>query len=93
VQLVAPSATATDIWEKSGVPLSTLDPAIVMTAENCVDAALAGLDLGEAVTFPSIENASELLAAYDAARLALLDSSTTGKPASRYVTAHPSSIS
>jgi hypothetical protein len=37
-----------------------LHPAIVMTAENCLDAALAGLDLGEAVTFPSVENASEL---------------------------------
>jgi short-subunit dehydrogenase len=83
VQLVAPSATATDIWEISGVPLSALDKSVVMTAEDCVDAALAGLDLGEAVTLPSVENAG-LFAAYDAARAALAAATQNGKPASRY---------
>jgi uncharacterized protein len=85
VQLVAPAATATDIWEISGVPLSALNPDSVMTVEDCVDAALAGLDLGEAVTLPSVEDAAALLAAYDAARVALLGASQTGKPASRYL--------
>jgi len=28
----------------------------VMTAENCVDAALSGLDLGESATLPSVED-------------------------------------
>jgi short-subunit dehydrogenase len=56
VQLVAPAAIATDIWEISGVPLSQLDPATVMKAENAVDAALAGLDLGEKLTLPSVED-------------------------------------
>ena len=87
VQLVLPSATATDIWEISGVPLSALDPNIIMSVEDCVDAALAGLDLGEAVTLPSVEDAAALLAAYDAARIALLGASHTGKPASRYLAA------
>jgi short-subunit dehydrogenase len=32
IQLVLPGATATDLWETSGVPLSALDPAMVMTA-------------------------------------------------------------
>ena len=27
-----------------------------MTAENCVDAALSGLDLGESATLPSVED-------------------------------------
>jgi len=84
VQLVTPAATATEIWDISGVTLSALDPATVMSVENCVDAALAGLDQGEAVTMPSVENADALLAAYDAARTALLAASQTGKPASRY---------
>ncbi len=84
VQLVAPAATATEIWDISGVTLSALDPATVMSVEDCVDAALAGLDQGEAVTLPSVENAAALLAAYDAARVALLGASQTGKPASRY---------
>jgi uncharacterized protein len=45
VQLVLPSFTATDIWELAGVPLSRLDQTVIMSAENCVDAALAGLEL------------------------------------------------
>jgi uncharacterized protein len=84
IQLVLPPATATDLWDISGVPLATLDPAIVMTVDNMVDAALAGMDLGERITLPSVENASNLLAAYDSARTALLSASRTGKTASRY---------
>lgn len=83
VQLVLPAATATDIWELSGLPLSELDPAQIMTPENCVDAALAGLDLGEAVTMPAVEDI-ELFKAYESARLALAAASANGKPASRY---------
>ena len=49
-----------------------------------VDAALAGLDLGETITVPSVENASKLLAEYDAARMTLLGAAQTGKAASRY---------
>lgn len=87
VQLVAPAAIATDIWEISGVPLSKLDPATVMKAEDAVDAALAGLDLGEKVTLPSVEDL-HLLTNYDAARLALLGSSQSSKPATRYSFSH-----
>lgn len=83
VQLVAPAATATEIWDLAGVPLSTLEPANVMTAENLVDAALAGLDQGELITLPSVEDA-QLFVDYDNARLKLLAASQTGKPASRY---------
>jgi short-subunit dehydrogenase len=83
VQLVAPAAIATDIWEISGVPISQLDPATVMKAENAVDAALAGLDLGEKITLPSVENL-QLLSDYDSARMSLLGSSQTSKSATRY---------
>lgn len=83
VQLVLPAATATDIWELSGLPLSNLDPATVMKVEHCVDAALAGLDAGEKVTMPSVEDA-KLLDALDAARFGILGNSQHGKPASRY---------
>jgi short-subunit dehydrogenase len=84
VQLVCPAATATDIWEISGVPVTQLDPATVMTVENCVDAALAGLDMGEAITLPSVEDPAPLLTAYDAATAKILSSAQSGKPASRY---------
>lgn len=83
VQLVAPAAIATDIWEISGVPLSQLDPTTVMKAENAVDAALAGLDLGEKVTLPSVEDL-QWLTNYDTARMTLLGSSQSSKPATRY---------
>jgi short-subunit dehydrogenase len=85
VQLVLPGATATDLWDISGVPLSALDPKIVMSAEQCVDAALAGLDRNELVTMPSLENA-ELLATYEAAQLALFKGAQNGTPATRYQT-------
>jgi short-subunit dehydrogenase len=84
VQLVLPAATATDLWDISGIPISALDPAHVMSVDDCVDAALAGLDLGEKVTMPSLED-NNLLAQYDASRLALFAASQSGRPASRYV--------
>ena len=86
VQLVAPAATATDLWELSGLPLSNLDAATVMTAENCVDAALRGLDLGEAVTMPS-SNEAGLLPLFDELRVKLLVAAQHGKPADRYAAA------
>ena len=83
VQLVLPATTATEIWDVAGVSLSKLDPAIVMTPGNCVDAALAGLDQGEPITMPSVHDMA-LFAAYDSARAKLYAGSRTGKPAERY---------
>jgi hypothetical protein len=83
VQLVAPSATATDIWDAAGIPLSTMDPQVVMNAEDCVDAALAGLDLGEQVTFPSVED-PQLWKNFEDAAAQLFQGAMRGKPASRY---------
>ena len=81
VQLVAPSVTATEIWEEDR--LNAMDPRIVMTAEDCVDAALAGLDLGERVTFPSVEDA-QLWKNFEEAAAKLMQGAMSGKPASRY---------
>jgi short-subunit dehydrogenase len=83
VHLAAPGAVATDLWEISGVPLSKLDPAIVMTAERAVDAILSGFALGESVILPSVE-CYELLQHYEEARLALLTASQTSNTANRY---------
>jgi short-subunit dehydrogenase len=60
-----------------------LDPDTVMTAENMVDAALAGFDQGEAITWPSVADTS-LWDKYDAARSTLFAATQTGKPAARY---------
>lgn len=85
VQSVMPAATATEIWseETSGVPLSALQKETVMTAEDLVDAALAGFDKGEAVTWPSVGDAG-LWDRFDAARGALFAATQTGTPAARY---------
>lgn len=85
VQAVLPAATATEIWseEISGVPLSALEPSRVMSAQDLVDAALAGFDQGEAVTWPSVSDAG-LWTAFDTARAALFGATQTGTPAARY---------
>lgn len=83
VQLVLPASTATEIWDASGVPLSALNKESVMTTENMVDAALAGLDLGETITWPSVADAS-LWERYEAARSELFANTQAGTPAPRY---------
>jgi uncharacterized protein len=83
VQLVLPASTATEIWDLSGVPLSALNQEAVMTTEHMVDAALAGLDQGEAITWPSLPDAA-LWDRYDAARSELFANTQVGKPAARY---------
>ena len=83
VQLVLPATTGTDLWEISGVPLSVLDPKIIMTPENLVDAALAGLDQNETITLPSVAE-GQLWTEYDTARLKLLGASQVNTPAPRY---------
>ena len=83
VQLVLPASTATEIWDLSGVPLAALNKETLMTTENMVDAALAGLDQGETITWPSVADAS-LWDKYEAARSALFAGTQAGTPAPRY---------
>jgi short-subunit dehydrogenase len=86
VQAVLPGATATDFWELSGRPVSHLPSAIVMTVENLVDAALAGLDQGELVTLPALPDAADW-DAYESARQKLLPNLSRSEPAARYLVA------
>jgi uncharacterized protein len=83
VQLVLPANSATEIWDVAGIDSDAIDQTTVMTAEDCVDAALAGLDQGEAVTLPSVED-SKLWAEFDAIRNKMLGASQSSQPASRY---------
>jgi uncharacterized protein len=83
IQLVLPAATRTEIWDVGGVPISAIDPAHVMSAEDLVDAALAGLDTGETISLPSLEQ-DGLWTAYDSAREKLFGATQRGVPASRY---------
>lgn len=85
LQIVLPASTATEIWSEgvSGIPLSALGQDTIMSAEDCVDAALTGLDNGELITWPSVDD-EKLWSSYDSARAALFAATQTGTPASRY---------
>lgn len=82
IQAVLPAATATDLWDISGVPLAALAPETVMSVEHLVDAALAGFDQGESITLPSLTDIG-LWEHYDTARTTLFTAMQTGKPAPR----------
>ena len=83
IQVVLPGATATDLWSKAGTPVERLPSEIVMSADDMVDAALAGLDQGELVTIPSLPDAADWQA-YEAARQKLLPNLSLKVPAPRY---------
>ena len=83
VQAVLPGVTATDFWKVVGVPIEQLPPQWVMSAEDLVDAALAGLDLGEVVTIPALPDIADWKA-FEAARLALSPKLSNTVPAQRY---------
>lgn len=83
VQAVLPGATRTEIWERSGRALETLDSSILMDVHDLVDAALAGFDAGEVVTIPALPELADWQA-FEAARLKLLPNLSRNAPAARY---------
>lgn len=83
VQAVLPGATATDFWSVEGTPLERLPSEIVMSADDLVDAAIAGLDQGEVVTIPSLPDIAEW-EAYEAARQKMIPRLSLRAPALRY---------
>lgn len=84
VQLVLPGAVISEGWEVAGgAELDPLPDDIVMTTEDCVDAALAGLDLGERITAPSLQD-GQALHEFEAMAATLLQAMFDGKPAPRY---------
>jgi len=83
VQAVLPGATLTDFWNAAGLPVYNLPPETVMPAGEMVDAALAGLDLGEFATIPSLPNIADW-DAFEAARQKLLPNLSFALPAARY---------
>lgn len=83
VQVVLPGATATDLWSVAGTSLEQLPQEIVMSAEDMVDAALAGFDAGEFATVPALPNVEDWNK-FEAARVALGPNLSHSKPAARY---------
>jgi uncharacterized protein len=83
VQAVLPGLTRTEIFERAGGSVDSLDPSMVMEVNDMVDAALAGFDQGELITIPSLPDAADW-AALDKARGALGPNLSHDKPAARY---------
>lgn len=86
VQAVLPGATATPFWDNGGLPVSQLDPKIVMSAQQMVDAALTGFARGERITIPSLHDKT-LWDRYEQARQAMIPHLGSDAPAERYQTA------
>jgi short-subunit dehydrogenase len=84
IQAVLPGATRTEIWARAGIDVAAFPPEVVMDVGAMVDAALAGLDQGEAVTIPSLPNFADWQR-FEAARLALAPNLSRRDPAPRFL--------
>lgn len=83
VQAVLPGATATEFWDLAGYPHKNMPSSWVMSAEDMVDAALAGLDSGELVTIPPLQEVEDWTK-YEADRKAMSGKLSNVNPAPRY---------
>ncbi len=83
VQVVLPGATGTAFWNVAGLPVRSLPKEWVMPVTDLVDAALAGLDLGEYATIPSLQDIGEW-EAWEAARQIMLPHLSSAEFADRY---------
>jgi short-subunit dehydrogenase len=84
IQAVLPGATATEFWDVAGYGQQKT-ASITMSAQDLVDAALAGLDQGELVTIPGLQDENDWLR-WEADRRAISQKFGNAKPAPRYGT-------
>ncbi|MES2185786.1 MAG: SDR family NAD(P)-dependent oxidoreductase [Pseudomonadota bacterium] len=91
VQAVLPGATRTEIWSRSGKDVDSFPAEMVMEVDDMVDAALAGLDMGELVTIPPLQDGGDW-DALNAARLALAPKLSLRDPAPRYGVARAAAV-
>jgi short-subunit dehydrogenase len=83
VQVVLPGAVRTEFWDGSGLDLAAFPEEWIMSADDAVDAALAGLDAGELVTIPSLPQIGDW-ESFEKARQALVPNLSQRVPADRY---------
>jgi uncharacterized protein len=82
VQTVLPGATATEFWDVAGYAAQKTSP-VTMSAADLVDAALIGLDRGELVTIPGLQDADDWTR-WEADRRAISAKFNNAKPSPRY---------
>lgn len=83
IQAVLPGATATDFWSIGGLPVENLDPPIVMSATDLVDAALQDFDADVLISIPSMHELKRF-EEYEASRKAMFDHLSNNRVAPRY---------
>ena len=83
IQLVMPGPIRTEFFSSQGMSDSVFPQTAFLTPEQLVDAALAGLTAGEAVTTPSMAQ-PETWDAMENARQQYLASTLSGQVAGRY---------
>ena len=84
MQAVLPGLTRTEIFERAGKSINEIPAEMLMEVDDLVSAALRGLDAGELITIPSVEDV-QLWQSYEEARIAILPFISLNKPASRYL--------
>ncbi len=84
VQAILPGATATEFWDVAGLPHENLPGGWVMKSEDMVDAALAGLDAGEVVTIPPLQDGTDW-ETFEANRQTFRNKFGYSQPGSRYL--------
>ena len=82
VQTVLPGATATEFWDVAGYAAQKTSP-ITMAVSDLVDAALAGLDQGELVTIPGLQDGADWTR-WEEGRRALGPKFNNARPSARY---------
>ena len=83
IQLVMPGPIRTEFFSSQGLSDAVFPAEAYLTAEQLVDAALAGLDAGEEVTVPSLPDV-QTWNALETARVAFMKAIMSGQVASRY---------
>ncbi|MGR9578624.1 SDR family NAD(P)-dependent oxidoreductase [Pandoraea sputorum] len=83
VQAVLPGATITEFWDVAGKSHQELPQEWLMTSDDLVDAALAGLDQGETITIPPLQDGDEWTA-YDTLRRKMSQGLSNASPGKRY---------
>jgi short-subunit dehydrogenase len=83
IQLVMPGPIHTEFFSSQGMSEAVFPPDAYLTAEQLVDAALAGLAAGEVVTIPSMVEI-EPWTTLEAARVAFMEATLSGQVGRRY---------
>jgi hypothetical protein len=59
LQVVVPSATRTEIWDRSGTGIENVPAELLMDVDELVDVALVGFDQGELITIPTLPDVAD----------------------------------